>query len=286
MRLNNVSEYIATLDRLIRSGMDYITASAFARAIDSLDVEITLMILLRAAICKIYISGEMSKSDTLSLLRYGIDPRPELLYSPQNINASGNIIASVALPAIYEAIMHKASILDNRTLIGRVDAVANAVNDVIYQLITSILKHIKRGTMQEHIVIIPIRPKWLELIMDGKKTVEIRSRVVNRGVSRILFYESGTGLITASAHIDRQYYATADEIIETSLISKACMVPSELISYAKCERNMDTKKIACIHVSEPYKLRIPIPLEEVSLMRAPQFYVYRYIALERLRRAK
>lgn len=121
----------------------------------------------------------------------------------------------------------------------------------------------------KNIVIMPIHGRWLELLLSGKKVVELRKRSVWSSVDTILFYENGTGLINAKARLLRQSVESV-LYIQRLMSEQTCVSDEELESYASMQVELN-----CLFVSDVVRLKTPLSLAEVGLSHAPQAYVYR-----------
>lgn len=130
--------------------------------------------------------------------------------------------------------------------------------------------------MKVKCVIMPIKPKYLEMILNGTKTIELRKRLIRCDTKYILFYESGTKLITC-----KSIWLWCDQCslgkIRDNWSSNIGITQSELGKYAGSK-----EELACIRLYNPCRLDIPITLDDVGLTHAPQSYVYREIDIIKL----
>lgn len=125
-----------------------------------------------------------------------------------------------------------------------------------------------------NVVIMPIHKKWLDLIIERKKTIEVRKRNVREGVNLILFYECKTGLITACAHIWGSYWIHRENHFIQGTLENACLTNQEFWDYAGDDQ------ICCLALDHTYRVEPGIKLADVGLTRAPQSYVYRNVDLK------
>lgn len=126
-----------------------------------------------------------------------------------------------------------------------------------------------------NVVIMPIHTKWLDLIIDRKKTIEVRKRNVREGINSILFYECKTGLITAYAHIFGTYWISRTHHFIDGTLENACLSNQEFWDYAGSDR-----EVCCLALDNVYRIEPAITLADVGLTRAPQSYVYRHVELK------
>ncbi len=122
----------------------------------------------------------------------------------------------------------------------------------------------------------PIHTKWLDLIINGEKIIELRRQDLREGIHTVLFYECKTGQITAAAEV-LSLSMKSIHTLESQYSRHTCVTSSELSKYAA-----GNQWLLCIVLMDAIRLTTPITLAEVGLTRAPQSYVYRDIDCSRL----
>lgn len=132
-------------------------------------------------------------------------------------------------------------------------------------LIASERKQVQCGSK----IILPIKPKYAEKILDGNKWFEYRRKLPNRHVSKIVIYET----------------APVKKIVgEVNVIKAIKYSPYELyditkdhsgISFEDYIEYFNGAEVAYAYVlSKPARFAEPIGIEEYGLRGAPQSYVY------------
>ena len=127
-------------------------------------------------------------------------------------------------------------------------------------------------------VLISIRHKYAELILDGKKTVEVRKTIPHIPQPfRCLIYEprfgGGCGMVVGE-FICPDFVlvatkgATCEMLVFQKALDAACLTTEEAIHYA------DGATLSGWCVSEPVRYDDPIPLSAFGLTRPPQSWCY------------
>ena len=144
-------------------------------------------------------------------------------------------------------------------------------------------------------VLISVRQKWCKLIIEGKKTVEVRKTRPNLAPPfRCLIYcTSGTGkntlniqnddrrvledwldtgsMVCTNCQIGNQKIIgefVCDSIMQNNAAGSACLTDEEIKRYA------DGGKVYYWHISDLKIYENPIALDEVGLKRPPQSWRY------------
>lgn len=114
-------------------------------------------------------------------------------------------------------------------------------------------------------VILSIKRRHFENVMDGLKIVEIRLTAPKEHVERVFFHVSGVSGISGMARIksiNKLFGAS------TAFLQNACITAEELEAYRK------DKPFYGWMLTEPERFPAAIPLKEFGWERAPQSWGY------------
>lgn len=130
-------------------------------------------------------------------------------------------------------------------------------------------------------IVISIKPQFTNLILDGKKTIEMRTRIGKKFIngSKVLIYSSSPcKAIVATAKIYKIQHLMKYDIKDIHL-SKICITREFFDEYMK-----NRSECYLIEFSEIFKLNTPIPLIELRKVgfTPPQSFCYSSINLESL----
>ena len=151
-------------------------------------------------------------------------------------------------------------------------------------------------------VLLPVHPNWLELILSGKKTVEVRKTKPNETAPfRVILYCTKGGGVLYRSKYDWTIRLTKDnretslshhDILNAKVVAEfvcdsvtehnannqiqayyngtqeTCLSPAEIVLYAK------GKRIYYWHISDLKIYDKPKELSEFGLKRAPQSWCY------------
>jgi predicted transcriptional regulator len=109
-----------------------------------------------------------------------------------------------------------------------------------------------------------IRPKYVDLLLNGTKTVELRRRKVNIPDNSILWVYSTLpiGVVIAVANVVRVYHGSPNAVWK-KFSMRIGLSKSEFMSYtenARCVTAIDIKSI--------FRLKRTVPLEEIRALSA------------------
>lgn len=92
--------------------------------------------------------------------------------------------------------------------------------------------------MNETAVLISIKPKWANLILSGKKTIEVRKTVPKLAPPFTCYiYESGTGCVVGEFLCDKIFHYTTTavkagaDISDTEMQKQSCLTAEQLDKY-------------------------------------------------------
>lgn len=120
-------------------------------------------------------------------------------------------------------------------------------------------------------VVMSLKRKYFEKIMNGEKTVEIRKTGAKEPVDRVFFHVSGTEGVSGAARIrgvHRMLGASA------AFLRNACVTAAELEAYRKGGDFYGWT------LADPEQFEKPYALEAFGLKRAPQSWVYAMMEAE------
>ena len=105
-------------------------------------------------------------------------------------------------------------------------------------------KRKERRTVIDTAVLISIKPKWVNLILAGKKTIEVRKTIPKLTPPFTCYiYESGTGCVVGEFLCDKvfRYTTTAikagADITDAEMQRQSCLTEQELSNYEHRETN-------------------------------------------------
>jgi predicted transcriptional regulator len=130
-------------------------------------------------------------------------------------------------------------------------------------------------------IVLSIKPKFTNLILDGSKTIEMRTKIGKKfvsGASVIIYSSSPVKAIVATAKIHRIQHLTANEVNQNHL--KKIHISREFFTQYMENR----KNCYLIEFSDINKLKQPISLAELKKLNftAPQSFCYTYGDIEEL----
>lgn len=129
-------------------------------------------------------------------------------------------------------------------------------------------------------VIMPIHKVYLEKILNGTKTYEIRKIDIRPGTQYILFYQIKYGVITAKATFNGQFRRDP-WWIDNTIWDKTGLSTEKLYKYSS-DNDYTIKTLNVIKLLNPSRLVNPIQIKDVGLKRAPQSFVYRDVSYDML----
>ena len=132
-------------------------------------------------------------------------------------------------------------------------------------LIASERKKVQCGSK----IILPIKPKYAEKILDGNKWFEYRRKIPNRHVSKIIIYETAhVSKIVGEVNVVRVIKNSPYELYDITKDHSG-------ISFDNYIKYFDGAEMAYAYVlGHPTRFTEPIGIEEYGLRGAPQSYVY------------
>lgn len=149
----------------------------------------------------------------------------------------------------------------------------------------------KIRTAENTAVLISIKPKWLRLILNGEKTIEIRKRIPKLSPPfKMYLYCSEKNAAGTDHQLDIQYpdgrvlpangYVVAEcwctyvdwfqnaNQVPSKVLEQACLPKAELLVYA------GAKPCTAWPLSHVEILNQPLALSDFGLERAPQSYIF------------
>lgn len=121
------------------------------------------------------------------------------------------------------------------------------------------------------VLLLPIYPKWANLIYEGRKTVEVRRRFNPAAEGMVvLFYETRpVGMVTGRATVARVEAATVGDLLDEAMETHTRIPRPDLLKYAN-----GTTRLAAIHLADAHRFERPLPLSDLGVGLAPQNYRY------------
>ena len=121
------------------------------------------------------------------------------------------------------------------------------------------------------VLLLPIHPKWANLIYKGEKTVEVRRRFnLTMEGATILFYETlPVGMVTGRATVTRVEAATVSDLLDEAMETRTCIPRPDLLEYAN-----GVARLSAIHLADAHRFERPLPLSDLGVGIAPQNYRY------------
>jgi len=118
-------------------------------------------------------------------------------------------------------------------------------------------------------VILAIRPKWAELILNRKKTVEIRRRIWRN------FYEPVKIYLYATAPVQKIVGEVEGVVLPGGATKRAVSLEGTFLSFDDAvEYLAGAQNIYRITLSRPRRYSKPVLLSEMGAKRAPQNFIY------------
>ena len=132
-------------------------------------------------------------------------------------------------------------------------------------LIASERKQVQCGSK----IILPIKPKYAEKILDGNKWFEYRRKIPNRHVSKIIIYETApVSKIAGEVNVVRVIKNSPYELYDISKDHSGI----SLEDYIEYFNGAETAYAYLLN--NPTRFTEPIGIEEYGLNAVPQSYVY------------
>ena len=138
-----------------------------------------------------------------------------------------------------------------------------------------------KESMKKLVILAAIRERHINNIMDGRKGIEIRTKIPTRKEAKeIYWYESGTGKVVAKSKLIGAEWINIYEPGNMKMLEdKACVSEKEIFEYSKGKG-----KIAAWEIKDTQKFDRAIPIEELGIKRAPMSW--QYIEIEEVTKDK
>jgi len=122
-----------------------------------------------------------------------------------------------------------------------------------------------------------IRPKHAEAILDGRKTTELRKRLLADDINVVLLYATKpVGMIVGAFHIDFQHSGPLTRVMEMH-VRRAAVTRDEFRRYylGHARHRARGQQAYAIGIRDTHRFPTPIPLDYIRPgLRAPQSWLY------------
>ena len=122
---------------------------------------------------------------------------------------------------------------------------------------------------RNRVLLLAIRPRFAEAILEGRKTYEFRKRLPREDVDTVLLYASSpVKAVIGHAHIDDTLTLPLSQLWERT--KRGAGIDNAYFH----EYFGWMGEGSALALSSPVRLSRPVPLEELGVRRAPQSFMY------------